>query len=264
MSISPAHHDMDGMLLRRLVGSVGILAPSEDAALSYLHSAMRAHPQGSAELIRLAFCNAHVVNLAARDPQFRAALETMMVLPDGMGVDMGSRLIHGEAFPANLNGTDFMPKLITSSPRPLRIALLGAGEGVAARAGLALARLDPRHDITILGHGYFDEAGERLILARLAASPVDLLLVAFGNPKQELWITRKIGPEHARVAAGVGALFDFWAGEVVRAPIWLRRLRLEWLFRLCQEPGRLWRRYVMGNPAFLLRILRQKWRGGRP
>ena len=264
MTISPAHHDADAMHLRRLVGGVGILAPGEDAALSYLHRAMLADSRGSPALIRLAFCNAHVVNLAARHPEFRSALETMMVLPDGMGVDMGLRLVHGEAFPANLNGTDFVPKLIISSPEPLRIALLGGRVGVAGRAGLALARLDPRHDITILGHGYFDEEGERSVLSRLAASPVDLLLVAFGNPRQELWITRKIGLEHARVAAGVGALFDFWAGDVARAPAWLRRLRLEWLFRLCQEPGRLFKRYVMGNPAFLLRILRQKWRGGRP
>ena len=252
MTVWPASRNLTGIMIAAL---------DEKAALSYLNQAMRAPQTKAASMLAVAFCNAHVVNLAAHDASFRSALQNMLVLPDGIGVDIGSRLLYGAPFPANLNGTDFIPRLIFSSPSPLSIALIGARRGVAERAAGALKAHDPRHDINVLGHGYFDAAAEQLILEGLKSSPVDLLLVAFGNPRQEIWITQKIGPEHARLAMGVGALFDFLAGEVARAPLWLRRLRLEWAWRLAQEPSRLWQRYIMGNPIFLWRILRQKFRG---
>jgi exopolysaccharide biosynthesis WecB/TagA/CpsF family protein len=246
------------LAVTRLIGGVGITALREGEALAHLHAAI-----GEGRHVKLGFCNAHMVNLAARDDALREALRSFLILPDGVGVDIGARLLHGQPFPANLNGTDFIPRLIESAPQPLSIALIGARPGVADRAAAALARINSRHEITALSDGFFDAAGEERVLATLAARPVDLLLVAFGNPKQEMWIARRIGPQHAHVAAGVGALFDFLAGEVTRAPEILRRLRLEWLYRLAQEPGRLWRRYVLGNPAFLMRVLRQKWTGRR-
>jgi exopolysaccharide biosynthesis WecB/TagA/CpsF family protein len=245
----------------RVLGTVKISAPSTMEALASLHQAMSPPAGKKPSLLKLAFCNAHVVNLAAHDVDFRAALARMTVLPDGMGVDMGSRLLYGAPFPANLNGTDFIPELIRSAPRPLRIALLGGREGVALRAAEALSILDSRHEIIVLGHGYFDQGAEKEILAKLESNPADLLLVAMGNPLQECWIDRHIGPEHARVAAGVGALLDFLAGEVPRAPQILRTFRLEWAYRLWQEPARLWQRYVLGNPAFLLRMAVQKLQG---
>ena len=98
---------------------------------------------------------------------------------------------------------------------------------------------------------------------RLGAGGANLLLVAMGNPLQEHFIADKLGPQHCSVAAGVGALFDFFADEVQRAPEFVRKARLEWIFRLWLEPRRLWRRYVLGNPAFLMRIARQYAMGGR-
>ena len=79
-----------------------------------------------------------------------------------------------------------------------------------------------------------------------------------GVPRQELWIARHIDARHCTLPIAVGALLDFLSGTVPRAPLWMRQLRLEWLFRLWVEPGRLWRRYVVGNPLFLLRVIRQK------
>jgi exopolysaccharide biosynthesis WecB/TagA/CpsF family protein len=136
--------------------------------------------------------------------------------------------------------------------------LLGGRPGVAERAAERFAQRYPAHRFGVLGHGYFAPEEEPALLARLAQERPDLLLVAFGNPRQELWIARHLDRSHCSVAVGVGALLDFTAGEVVRAPELLRRLRLEWLFRLAQEPRRLWRRYVVGNPAFLLRVLRAR------
>ena len=80
-------------------------------------------------------------------------------------------------------------------------------------------------------------------------------MAAMGNPLQEKWLDRHLAETGARIGVGVGAFFDFAAGEVVRAPAWMNRLGIEWIFRLAQEPKRLWRRYVVGNPVFLWRVL---------
>jgi exopolysaccharide biosynthesis WecB/TagA/CpsF family protein len=80
-----------------------------------------------------------------------------------------------------------------------------------------------------------------------------------GVPRQELWIARNITPDHCTMPMAVGALLDFVSGAVPRAPKWMRQLRLEWVFRLIVEPSRLWQRYILGNPVFLARVIRQKF-----
>lgn len=244
---------------KRDIGGIGIAVMTRAAALAEVSEAManRRH-------LKLAFCNAHLVNLAAGDHRLPRTLADFLVLADGIGVDVGSWMLHGAPFPANLNGTDFIPALLSAERRPLRVALLGGRPGVAARAAVALGVKYPTHRFSVLNHGYFAPGEEAELLAKLEASPPDLLLVAFGNPLQEHWIAEKLGVRHCSVAAGVGALFDFLAGEVARAPKVLRQLRLEWIYRLWLEPGRLWRRYVLGNPAFVMRMLRIRFSGRRP
>lgn len=238
---------------KRAIGGVAISAMGREDAAERL---WRAIAEG--EHVKLAFANANLVNFAADDPELARALRGFLVLPDGIGVDLGSRLLHGSPFPANLNGTDLTPYLLASSPAPLRVMLLGARPGVAERAAAEMGRQFPRHRITALGDGYFPPAHEHVILACLEAARPDLLLVAFGNPRQELWIARALDGRHCAVAAGVGALFDFMAGEARRAPVAVRRLRMEWAWRLAHEPARLWRRYLLGSPAFLARVVAQK------
>lgn len=244
---------------RRDIGGIGIAVLSRGAALAELSEAMK-----TGRHIKLAFCNANLVNIAADDPALLRSLSGFLVLTDGLGVDLGGWLLHGAPFPDNLNGTDFIPALLEAEPRSLSVGLLGARPGVAERAARTLAQRYPRHAFRAFGDGFFDAARETEILGDLAAAPPDLLLVAFGNPRQERWIAETLGPQHATIAAGVGALFDFLAGEVPRAPEAWRRARLEWLYRLRCEPARLWRRYILGNPLFLLRILRQRLRTVRP
>jgi exopolysaccharide biosynthesis WecB/TagA/CpsF family protein len=204
--------------------------------------------------MKIAFCNAHTANLAWNDPAIRALLGNFTVFADGLGVDIAARLLHGHSFAANLNGTDFIPALLVTETRPLRIALFGAKPGVAQKAAAVLADVAPQHRITAVGNGFSSQAETEAFLSELRTNPVDILLVAMGNPHQELWIAESITGDHATLAFGVGALFDFLAGEVPRAPLWIRRIRLEWLYRLAQEPGRLFARYVLGNPLFLLRV----------
>ncbi|MGX1790517.1 WecB/TagA/CpsF family glycosyltransferase [Bosea sp. NPDC055332] len=241
---------------RRVIAGVPVAALTREDALALIDHAF----DGGGHL-RLAYCNANLVNIAARDPGLRERLADFLILPDGIGVDIGSRLLYGAAFPANLNGTDFTPAILSARKRPLRVMLLGGRPGVAERAAARLRTDHPQHRFSVLSHGYFEPAEESALLARLAHERPDLLLVAFGNPRQEQWIADRIDARHCAVAAGIGALFDFLAGEVARAPETFRALRIEWVYRLWLEPRRLWRRYVVGNPAFLMRVLHQKLAG---
>lgn len=203
---------------------------------------------------RLAFLNAHTSNLAAADPSFRATLADFVVLNDGVGVDIASRWLHGARFPENLNGTDFVPAYLKAA-RPARLFLLGASPGIAEAAAQKLLAAAPQHTLAGIRHGYFPPEQEAAIVAGIAAARPDILLVALGNPAQEMFIARHFEGLGCDLAIGVGALFDFLAGRVRRAPGWVRRLRAEWVWRLGLEPGRLWRRYLLGNSQFLWRLL---------
>jgi exopolysaccharide biosynthesis WecB/TagA/CpsF family protein len=238
---------------RRDIAGVPVAAMTRDEALALIE-----HAFDGGRHLHLAYCNANLVNIAARDAALRERLAGFLILPDGIGVDIASRLLYGAPFPANLNGTDFTPTILAARKQRLRVMLLGGRPGVAERAAARLRTDYPQHRFSVLSHGFFGPDEEAALLARLAHERPDLLLVAFGNPRQEQWIADHIDARHCAVAAGIGALFDFLAGEVARAPETFRVLRIEWTYRLWLEPRRLWRRYVVGNPAFLLRVLRQK------
>lgn len=207
---------------------------------------------------KISFLNAHNANIAYTDPVFAEALDDFLILPDGVGVDVAAKLLYGAPFPDNLNGTDFVPAFLQASARPLTVGLLGATRLNAEAASVKLAALAVQHTFVVIHDGYFSAALEQGIVDRIAKLRPDVLLVAMGVPRQELWIARHIDQRHCTLPIAVGALLDFLSGTVPRAPLWMRQLRLEWLFRLVVEPGRLWRRYVVGNPLFLLRVVRQK------
>ena len=213
--------------------------------------------------LKVAFLNAHNANLTREHPALKDALSSSLVLSDGLGIDLASKVLHGTKFPENLNGTDFVPGMIRDLATPLHIALVGGRPGVAEKARDALAAIAPQHRFDVLENGFMDDTREAALLKRLAHERPDLLIVAMGTPRQELWIERHISARHCKVAMSVGALFDFLAGEVPRAPTLLRTLRQEWIFRLALEPSRMWRRYLVGNPVFLWRVARQKWSARR-
>jgi N-acetylglucosaminyldiphosphoundecaprenol N-acetyl-beta-D-mannosaminyltransferase len=105
--------------------------------------------------------------------------------------------------------------------------------------------------------GYFKSHEEQSVVDDINSSGARILLVAFGAPRQELWLKRWRSELEPPVGMGVGGLFDFYSGRMPRAPVWMREMGLEWVFRLMQEPGRMWRRYVIGNPLFLYRVRQQ-------
>ncbi|MBB4953935.1 exopolysaccharide biosynthesis WecB/TagA/CpsF family protein [Agrobacterium vitis] len=208
--------------------------------------------------VKVSFLNANNVNIMLQDAAYFEALQHHLVLPDGIGVDMAAKILDGDAFAANLNGTDFIPALLTYIETPRRIGLIGAKPGVLAGAIASFRQHTPWHQFIPVADGYFDNEELPVILQRLAEAEIDILLVAMGTPRQEKWIEQHINQSHAHLVFGVGALFDFVSGTTSRAPVWMRKLRIEWLYRLMLEPGRLWRRYIVGIPVFLMHVLRFK------
>ena len=203
----------------------------------------------------IAFLNAHNANFMLKDPAFRQALNRSLVLPDGVGIDMASFATYGKIFPANLNGTDFVPALMTYMTRPKRVGLIGAKPETLARARQNFQDHAPWHEFIAVHDGFFREEDSSDVVAQIERHDLDILLVAMGTPKQEKWTDAHIRPEHARLVITVGALFDFIAGEVPRAPELVRKLRIEWLYRVMQEPRRLSGRYFLGGPVFVGHVM---------
>jgi exopolysaccharide biosynthesis WecB/TagA/CpsF family protein len=206
----------------------------------------------------LAYVNAHTLNLAAREEDLREVLNRSdLVMNDGIGLSLAARM-RGERFPENLNGSDFTVRLLQfGAERGWRVFLLGGEPGVAEAAAARLRERIAGLEIVDTCHGYTGESDE-LLVQRIRDARATLLIVAFGSPLQELWLARNLAASEARLGVGVGAFLDFSAGRVRRAPRWMNALGLEWCFRLSQEPRRLWRRYVVGNPVFLLRAWRDR------
>jgi 2-beta-glucuronyltransferase len=173
----------------------------------------------------------------------------MLIANDGLGMDIAARLAHGRPFPENLNGTDFVPPLLARIRRPA--FLVGGAPGVAERAG---ERLRTTCGVPVVGVcDGFTGAWRWDLSHRINASGAEVVLVAMGNPQQEEWILSHRRFLEARLLIGVGALFDFLAGDKPRAPAVVRRIRLEWLYRLSLEPRRLLRRYTLDIIRFLAR-----------
>ncbi len=198
------------------------------------------------------FLNAHCANIRARNHTYRAALARAdMILPDGIGVEVAAKL-QGVQLAENLNGTDFVPKLLKRAAcLGQSVYLLGGRPGTAQAAAARLQHMFP--DLAVAGtrDGYAGAARVDEAIDDINQSGADILLVAMGVPLQELWITQNRHRLDPRIALGVGALFDFLAGNVRRAPCVVRRARMEWAWRLAMEPRRMARRYLMGNFEFL-------------
>lgn len=201
---------------------------------------------------------------AQGDAELRGILrDADLVLCDGMPLVWASRL-RGQPLPGRVAGADLVPALLRrAEERGQRVFLLGAGPGVAAAAAARIRARHPR--LRDLGHasppaGTLEELGAPGLLARIRAARPDLLLVAFGCPKQEKWIARHRESLGVPVSIGVGATLDFLAGRVRRAPAWVGRCGLEWCFRLAQEPRRLAGRYARDLVQFPVLLAGDTWR----
>ncbi len=252
--IAQQHEEVYGRLVdgRVHIGPLRVEALPYDLAVERVRAGLL-----NRSPMTVAFCNAHSVNTAHTDPAFTAAMRQSVVLNDGVGLDIAGRLLSGHRFPANLNGTDFTPRLLQEARLPLRIFLLGSKPGVAERAGEEIQRRFPQHRIVGIQHGFYAAEEDAAVTARIVAAQPDLILVGMGQPRQELWAAAHAG-RIPGVIMCIGAFLDFTAGAVTRAPTWVRRLRAEWVYRLMLEPHRLAKRYLVGNPLFVARVIRQR------
>lgn len=186
------------------------------------------------------------------------------VVADGMPLVWASRLL-GRPLPERVNGADLALGLMErAAAGGYRVFLLGGESGVAELAARRLQANLPQ--LRVVGTSSpplgFDSRPEEIdrTVAAVRAASADIVLVGLGAPKQELWLRRHLGETGAAVGIGVGGTFNFWAGRVRRAPRMLQRAGLEWLWRLSQEPRRLWKRYLVRDVRFFPLLVRELWR----
>jgi N-acetylglucosaminyldiphosphoundecaprenol N-acetyl-beta-D-mannosaminyltransferase len=203
--------------------------------------------------------NVHALNIAFSTSWFRNYLnESFVTFCDGVGIKLAARLT-GQHLVHRFTPPDFMDQICQDAAvHGWKIFFLGAKPGVAQRAADRMLAASPGLQIRT-HHGYFDKEREGpdnlQVVDEINQFRPQILVLGFGMPVQEKWILENIASLQVNIAFPAGALFDYLSGEVQRAPRWMTDNGLEWLGRLMIEPGRLWRRYLVGNPLFLWRIL---------
>jgi len=205
------------------------------------------------------YVNADCMLLSIKDEEYRQILNSAdLVYADGVGVAWGARLVCKD-FPNRSTAADFMPSFCQRfAQEGVSIYMLGARPGVAEAAASKLKEIAPTLKIAGTHHGYFGENEMAEVIENIVQSNPDILLIALGAPHQEKWIKKNFSSLNIPVVWGVGGLLDFLSGRINRGPQWLLDNGLEWLCRLFVEPGRLWKRYLIGNTKFLYHLLR--WR----
>jgi N-acetylglucosaminyldiphosphoundecaprenol N-acetyl-beta-D-mannosaminyltransferase len=203
--------------------------------------------------------NMDFLRLARTDAAFQDALNGAdLSVPDGVPVLWAAKLL-GKPLAERVTGVDIVEQgSALAAERGYRIFLLGAEPGVADAAAAELSRRYPGLWVAGIYSPPFgpmsEEANARMVQMVRDARP-DMLFVAFGAPRQDTWIAQHRHELGVPVMVGVGGTFNFLAGRVSRAPLWMQRRGLEWLYRLRQEPRRLWKRYLLGDMPVFLRIV---------
>jgi N-acetylglucosaminyldiphosphoundecaprenol N-acetyl-beta-D-mannosaminyltransferase len=212
--------------------------------------------------LQIGVVNAAKLVQMRRDPALRGdVLSCDLVLADGVPVVWASRLL-GRPLPERIAGIDLMLGMLRrGDENAYRVYCLGASEAVLAAAVGRITAAYPRLRVVGRHHGYFTTREERGIVAAIARATPDILLVGISSPKKEHLLARWSDQLGVPVCHGVGGSFDVLAGKVRRAPLAWQRLGLEWLYRVKQEPRRLWRRYLVTNTVFCAIVVSELVRG---
>ncbi len=239
---------------------LGIPVQAVDYALTLQHIRQwlepDAGPSPPSGLFHICTVNPEFILETRRNPAFRTVLRhAELNVPDGAGILWALRL-QGIRLPARVTGTDLIPYIARLAARQgWRLFLLGAAPGVAEQAARQLCTAHPALQICGTYSGSPADQDWPAIQTQLHRSRPHILLVAFGHPRQDLWIAQHRADLAGMVAMGVGGAFDFLAGHIRRAPPWMQQHGLEWLFRLCLQPRR-WRRMIR-LPWFVVLVLVQ-------
>ncbi|MBP1301391.1 WecB/TagA/CpsF family glycosyltransferase [Curtobacterium sp. 1310] len=242
-------------LPRRALTGIPVVVADRGQAVGHLIDLARAGRPGDVHL-----ANSYVMSLAARDPEYRRILiESAAVYPDGKPLSWASRLLPGPRL-SQVRGPSLFPDVLDRGrARGVRHYLLGNTDEVLEMMRRELERRFPGVLIVGTHKSYFRPMTDEEQRAQdddIRAADPDIVWVGLGTPLQDAE-TRRLAREVGVLAIGVGVVFDFVAGTKAEAPAWTTRLGVEWLFRLCSEPRRLWRRYLVGNAVFLWAVLRQ-------
>jgi N-acetylglucosaminyldiphosphoundecaprenol N-acetyl-beta-D-mannosaminyltransferase len=234
-------------------------------ALARIEALIEQHRRFGGPAQQIVTVNPEFVWAARTNAAFRETInQAALVVADGMGIVWASRIL-GHPFPERVTGTDLLPRLSERcARRGYRLFLLGAAPGVAETAARILQQRFPDLQIAGTYAGSPAPAEAEHILGLIRAARPDVLAVAYGAPKQDLWIrqhAQALGEAGVGVAIGVGGAYDFIAGRVPRAPRWMQRAGLEWLFRLLRQPRRAWRMRVLLPMGALVWV--QRWREGK-
>jgi N-acetylglucosaminyldiphosphoundecaprenol N-acetyl-beta-D-mannosaminyltransferase len=180
-----------------------------------------------------------------------------IITADGVGLLMAAKLF-GKPFPQRVTGTDFMPAIARlASEKGYSMYLLGAAPGIAQKAAEKLVKQFPGLKIAGVQHGYFTAEEEKTVIEGIKKAKPDILVVCMGVYIQEMFIEKYYKELGIPLSFGNGAALDFVSERVKRAPLWMQKRGLEWFFRFMQEPGRMWKRYLIGNVVFLWLTLKE-------
>jgi len=209
--------------------------------------------------------NAHHVLLFQKDPAFREVYaRAALVLPDGISMVLASKVMGGPLSERCCGADVFLDICRLCHQLKKRVFLLGGPPGSEGRTEAQLARLFPGIAVASYSPPFGfeeDEAETRKAVKAVRGFRTEVLVAGLGAPKSEKWVYRQRARLGFKLALMLGSTLGYLIGSRRRAPAWMRRLGLEWLFRLLQEPRRLWKRYVIGNPAFLFLLAKERLRG---
>ena len=201
----------------------------------------------------VATANAEMLMRATQDEELKNILNAAeLVVPDGAGTVWAAHHL-GYEMPERVAGYDLAQELMKRAPaKNRRVYFFGSAPGVADKAKIKAEKLYPNIKIVGTRNGYFKEEDEPQIIADIKAAKPDLLLAALGVPKQEKWLAKYKDELNVPVSIGVGGTFDVMAGVMKRAPKWMQKAKLEWLFRALLQPKRAGR--LIALPKFVLKV----------
>ncbi len=203
--------------------------------------------------------NAACINLSYENELYRKVVDDYHIrFVDGIGIYLAARILKGVRIP-DLGGNPFGCAILQMcAERGHSVYLLGAKEDVIIKAAENFIERHKGLNIAGYHHGYFKTDGTEDVIRDINDCSPDLLIVCFGKPKEVFWIAENFGKLNVGVLIPLGGFLDFQSGHTKRAPKWILKLRFEWLFRLLLEPRRLWKRYILGNFSFMVKVLTWK------
>lgn len=203
----------------------------------------------------LFYINAHTLNVANVDGEYKEILKrASLVYAGGLGPVIASWILN-QTLPGRSPTPDFINKVFEiAEKKGWSVYLLGTTQKSLIKVVAKIKKNFSKLSICGFHHGFFAPEEEEDIIAEINSKNPTVVIVGMGTPKQEKWIAKNKDKINAKAFWAVGALFDVISGELPRAPKWVQVIGLEWFFRFCQEPRRLWKRYVIGNLLFILAI----------